>query len=138
MTWTVLFERNAMKSRLAVSALVAIVACGCGTTAAERSAKAKSSLADCQRRTQSWIGKAEVELLQSLGAPARTSSDGKDGKILEYHADVDLGKKESVGAFSGSWTQYTLTIKTDFFVNDKGQVYLANCLEGQTQTKTSD
>jgi hypothetical protein len=127
-----------MKARLVVLALISIVACGCGTTAAERSAKATSSLSDCQRRVQSWVGKAEVDLLQSLGPPAKTSSDGKDGRILEYHTDVDLGKKENVGAFSGSWTQYMLTVKSDFFVNDKGQVYLANCLKGQTQTKTSN
>jgi len=90
--------------------LVATVAAGCGTTTAERDAKAKSSLSECRRRGQAWVGKTEVELLQALGAPARSSSDGKDGKILEFHDDVDLGKKENVGAFSGSWTQYTLTV----------------------------
>ena len=79
-----------------------------------------------------------IDLLKTLGPPANSSSDGKNGGILEWHTDVDLGKKENVGAFSGSWSQYTLTIKSDYFLDEKGQIYLANCLEGQTQTKTTD
>src|SRR6266496_1011552 len=105
-----------MRSRLASLLSVSLIAIGCGTTAAERNATAKSSISECRRSEQTWVGKTEVELLQAMGAPVRTSSDGKDGKILEFSKDVDLGKTENVGAFSGSWTQYTLTIKSDFFI----------------------
>jgi hypothetical protein len=112
--------------------LAALIACGCGTTAAERSEKAKSSLTDCQRQAQAWVGKTEIDLLKGLGPPARSSSDGKTGKILEWRSDVDLGKQESVGAFSSTWTQYILTIKSDYFLDENGRVYLANCLDGGT------
>jgi hypothetical protein len=116
--------------------LVAIIANGCGTSAEEMDAKAKSSLSECQRRGKPWVGKTEVELLQTLGAPVRTASDGKDGKILEFDSEVELGKKENVGGFGR--TQYTLTVKNDFFVDRDGKIYLANCLEGPVQTKPVD
>jgi len=101
-------------------------------------AKAKSSLSECQQRGKPWVGKTEVELLQTLGAPVRTSSDGKDGKILEFDSEVELGKKETAGAFSSVWTQYTVTIKSNFFVDRDGKIYLANCVEGTPQSKPSN
>jgi hypothetical protein len=84
------------------------------------------------------MGKTEVELLRALGPPANSSSDGKSGRILQYLTDVELGKKENVGAFSGSWTQYTMTVKSNYFLDETGKVYLTNCIQGSTQSKTTE
>lgn len=118
-------------------AFVVSTATAC-STAGDRAARVQGSLSACQGRVKPWIGKTEIELLQSLGPPAAKSDDGKDGKIIEYHAEVDLGRNENVGGFSSSWTQYTFTLKSDFFVSPDGKIYLAKCIEGPTQTKTTD
>jgi hypothetical protein len=132
-----------MAGRLAALAATAILASGCGTSAAGRAEKAETGLSECESATRPWVGRTEAELLQAFGAPVTTSRDGKNGRILEYHLEVDLGRESHVtggkvclvGLLGGSSVRYTLSLKRDFFLDEAGRIYLAKCLGGPTQMR---
>ena len=84
-----------MKKTILIGILILLVT-GCATSNREA--------------MDSWLGSHQSEVIAQLGAPTRTTIDGKGGTILVYERDIYAGK-------------YSYTASRMFYVNENEYVY---------------
>lgn len=60
----------------------------------------------------SWLGSSQQQLIEQLGPPDRTTSNGGDGKILIYVKAVD-----------NQYVHQTMYFYRMFYVGENGKIY---------------
>jgi len=87
--------------------------------------------AHINKAMNSWLDHHKSELIASWGPPNQISSDGKDGEILIYYYNRNLGQTPGLITNNpyGSGIQYTApqqntyTASRMFYVNSEGKIY---------------
>lgn len=70
-----------------------------------------------------WKGKSEVDILQNFGPPTTATTDGKNGKILNYESKRSVGFTLP-GYLGNQWSSKELVSYMQFYVSpDSGMYY---------------